>query len=177
MSAALPLDIGSRFFNWSGQHLRRRRFQVTDRPDTQGQVETIVKQPLRGPFGETIGPRTKRCQRLSPWSDPSSRRPVWPIGNGDGPTDCTGQTMHLIFRHHRADRRNLRHLMTMRSRVFTSQLMLAGRTLARFERDDLIDLLDREQLSRLTSMPRLTAGGASAGLTTTCATLSRWPIT
>jgi hypothetical protein len=85
--------------------------------------------------------------------------------------------MHLIFGHYRAHGRNLRYLMTMRSRVFTPQLMLAYRTLGRFERDDFIDLLDREQLSRLTSMPRLTAGGASAGLTTTRATLSRWPIT
>ena len=56
-------------------------------------------------------------------------------------TDLTGQTMHLIFGHDRAHWRNLRYLMTMRSRVFTPQLMLAYRTLGQFERDDHIDLL------------------------------------
>jgi len=84
--------------------------------------------------------------------------------------------MHLIFGHHWAYRRNFSDLMAVRSWVFTLQLMLAYRTLSQFEGDDLIDFLNREQFSRLTGVPRLTTGSASTGLTTTRATLSRWPI-
>ena len=72
--------------------------------------------------------------------------------------------MQLILRHHRLHGWDLRHLMPLGLGVRSLQGVLAAWTTLRLDRDDGIDLLDRQQRPRLPLMTGLPAGPPPAGL-------------
>src|SRR4051812_41077853 len=72
-------------------------------------------------------------------------------------TARAGQAVELIFHYVGNDDRQFGHLMTQRSRVAAAQRSATTATGIGLARDDLVNLLFRDQLPLLTGMARLAA--------------------
>ena len=151
------MDQGPCFGHRLNPGLDRGLLQVGDRAQAQRDAQAIRQDRLGGPFGEVIGPRAPRGDRLHARAEAPAGDPSWPRRPGGFATPRADQAVPLRRGDDRRDPWDLRHLRSLGLRSGPGHGVLTVQARHRCDRDDPVHRLDRAQRPGLPLMAGLPA--------------------